>query len=283
MADVGADSEVSRDCWAQLGLAPDTELIGLMPGSKKDKLSIGLPFLLGTAEAIHARRPEARFVIPVAPMLSLPQLAQFADAEHNPDIHLFAGAATATLIDADSPLPRLRTTKGVEVILWTTQPAYGLLSQFRLCLTTVGANTAELGSLGIPMMVLLPTQKLEAMKSWDGIPGLLANLPLVGNTFARGINRLVIQQVYKKGRLFAWPNIWARGEIVPELVGRLQPAQVARQAVDYLEHPAKLEAMTQNLRAVRGETGAAAQLADMVLEELDEAVALPLQAPQEWL
>jgi len=268
MADVGADAALAQDIRDQLGLAPGTELIGLMPGSKKDKLSVGLPFSLGTAEAIQALRPQTRFVIPVAPLLSAAQLARFADPGQNPDIQLFPGATTATLIEADSPLPRLRTARGLEVMLWQVQPAYDLISQFMLCITTIGANTAELGSLGVPMMVLLPTQKLDVMKAWDGIPGLLANLPLVGNSFAKVINTLALRQIYKEGRLFAWPNIWAQREIVPELIGRLQPAQVAQQAVDYLEHPEQLEAIKQELQAVRGAPGASAQLADLVLEQL---------------
>jgi lipid-A-disaccharide synthase len=271
MADVGADKELAQGVREQLGLSPEQELIGLMPGSKKDKLSVGLPFCLGTAEAIHTLRPQARFVIPVAPLLSLQQLAQFADASQNPDIQLFEGATTAILENADATLPRLRTPGGVEVILWQRHPSYDLMSQFRICLTTIGANTAELGSLGIPMIVLLPTQKMDVMKAWDGIPGLLANLPLVGNAFARGINTLVLRQIYKEGRLFAWPNIWAKREIVPELIGRLHPAQVAKQVVDYLENPQQLAAIQQDLRSVRGKPGASEKLATIVLQELDRA------------
>lgn len=119
------------------------------------------------------------------------------------------------------------------------------------------------------MMVLLPTQKLDVMKAWDGILGLLANLPLVGSSFAKGINALALRHIYKKGRLFAWPNIWAKREIVPELIGRLHPAQVAKQVVDYLEHPERLVAIQQDLRSVRGESGAAEKLADMVMQELE--------------
>jgi len=177
MADVGADAELSQGVRDQLGLLPEEALIGLMPGSKKDKLTVGLPFCLGTAEAIHRLWPNAKFVIPVAPLLSVQQLAQFADRSQNASIQLFPGATTATLEDADAPVPRLRTPGGVEVMLWQQNPAYDLMSQFRLCVTTIGANTAELGSLGVPMMVLLPTQKLDVMKAWDGILGLLANLP----------------------------------------------------------------------------------------------------------
>ncbi|WP_017298758.1 hypothetical protein [Nodosilinea nodulosa] len=288
MADVQGDAADIEGVRDRLHLRPDCDLIGIMPGSKKNKLSVGLPFCLGIAEAIHQLRPQTQFVIPVAPMLSLEALAQFADAAQNPDARLFEGAATAELVDADSgtpeleraeleraelesaeaPLPRLRTPSGLEVMLWPGHPAYDVMSQMQFCITTVGANTAELGSLGVPMMVLLPTQKLEAMKAWDGIPGLLANLPLVGDRFAKIINTLILRQIYKEGRLFAWPNIWAKRAVIPELIGPLKPSAVAAQVVSYLDDPSALEAMRRDLRSVRGEAGAAAKLAAMVVEEL---------------
>jgi lipid-A-disaccharide synthase len=221
---------------------------------------------LATAAALRRQYPQVRFVIPVAPLLTLDALAQFADAQHNPDTQLFEGTTTAELVVAPDALPSLRTADGLEVALWQRQPAYDLMSQFQLCLTTVGANTAELGSLGVPMMVLLPTQKLSAMKAWDGIPGLLANLPLVGDAFAKAINTVILRQIYKEGRLFAWPNLWAKAEIVPELLGPLSPQAVADQALGYLAQPHTLAAMRENLRAVRGPAGAASRLADIVLD-----------------
>lgn len=60
----------------------------------------------------------------------------------------------------------MKTDNGLNVELWQENPAYELLSQCSICLTTVGANTAELGALGVPMIVLLPTQQLDAMRSW---------------------------------------------------------------------------------------------------------------------
>jgi len=91
----------------------------------------------------------------------------------------------------------------------------------------VGANTAELGALAVPMIVLLPTH-LDAMRAWDGIPGLLANLPVVGTGMANVINWLALRQL----GLLAWPNIWAQSEVVPELVV-LQPQVVAKLALDF--------------------------------------------------
>ncbi len=240
------------------------ELIGLLPGSKAAKLALGVPLCLSIAQSIHRIRPETRFVIPVAPTLDVQTLARFADPKQNPCLHLFENASAE--LQLTEP-PFLQTANNLQVELWTQTPAYDLLSECSLCLTTVGANTAELGSLAVPMIVLIPTQQLDAMKAWDGLPGLLANLPLVGSVFATAINWLILQ--VGKGKLYAWPNIWAREEIVPELIGKLEPDAVAQLAIDYLSHPDKLAQMGDRLRAVRGESGAAKKIAELVCEEIE--------------
>jgi lipid A disaccharide synthetase len=242
------------------------ELVGLLPGSKPAKLMQGVPLLLSTAEKIHAVRPQTRFAIPVAPTLDLPTLAKFADPQQNPLISMFNWSSAHLKIPSDTQCegPKLVTATGLEIELWTISPAYHLLAQCDICLTTVGANTAELGSLAIPMIVLIPTQQLDAMRAWDGVPGLLANLPGVGSVFAKMINSMVLS----KKRLFAWPNIWAKSEIVPELVGKLQPEEIANQVIDFLNHPEKLQAMQERLRQVRGQTGAGFKFAKIITEEV---------------
>lgn len=240
------------------------ELIGLLPGSKAAKLALGVPLCLSIAQSIHRIRPQTRFVIPVAPTLDVQTLAGFADPKQNPCLHLFENASAELHL---TERPFLQTANKLQVELWTQTPAYDLLSECSLCLTTVGANTAELGSLAVPMIVLIPTQQLDAMKAWDGLPGLLANLPLVGSVFATAINWLIWQ--LGKGKLYAWPNIWAQEEIVPELIGKLEPDAVAQLVIDYLSHPDKLAQMGDRLRAVRGESGAAKKIAELVCEEIE--------------
>lgn len=259
------------------------ELIGLLPGSKAAKLAQGVPLSLSIAERIYTARSQTRFVIPVAPTLDIKILAKFADIKQNPIIEKL-GWQSAELVEAglvnnlsipetisqqkppisSSTAHFLKTDSGLQVELVTQSPAYELLSQCKICLTTVGANTAELGALSVPMIVLIPTQQLDAMRSWDGLPGLLANLPIVGSWFAKFINWLVL----RNKRLFAWPNIWAKSEIVPELVGNLEPEKIANLVLEYLDRPEKLEEMRDRLRRVRGETGAAQKLARIVLEEI---------------
>lgn len=243
-------------------------IIGLMPGSKAAKLAQGVPLCLAIAQEIQQKQPDIHFVIPVAPTLDLVTLAQFADPNKNPVLNKVGGVSAKLILPHSDTLepPCLQTTEGLRIELATQFPYYDLLSQCRLVLTTVGANTAELTSLAIPMIVLLPTQQLDAMRAWDGIPGILANLPFLGSLFAKIINKLILKQ----GRLFAWPNIWAKEEIVPELLGELQAAEVGEIVVDFLANPEKLEQMGDRLRKIRGQSGAAYRIAEIVIDLFDK-------------
>jgi lipid-A-disaccharide synthase len=269
MAEAGGEKrEVRGD--GKMGRRGDgeTDLIGLLPGSKAAKLVVGVPFELAIAERIHAARPNTRFVAIVAPTLDVQTLAGFADPAQNPLIQTL-GWTGAELVQAEAPdtgLPYLKTSAGLQIDLWTSSPAYDLLSRCQLCLTTVGANTAELGALAVPMLVLLPTQQVSHLRVWDGLPGLLANLPGLGGIVATLMTRIALQ---RRGQL-AWPNIWAKQEIVPELAGNLQPDAVAAIALDLLQYPEKLEQIRDRLRSVRGQPGAATKLVDLVREALIE-------------
>jgi len=271
MAEAGREDDGRMRRWgAGETEAPDQEetpppLIGLLPGSKSTKLSLGVPLCLAIADQVHAAQPSTRFVIPVAPGLDLTTLAMFADPALNPAIEQL-GWSAAELVVPQTPddRPFLKTRSGLRVDLWTQTPAYSLLTQCSLCLTTVGANTAELGALAVPMIVLIPLQQIDRIRTWDGIPGLLANLPFMGGHVAALMTHLALKRL---GRL-AWPNLWANAEIVPELAGNLQPQDVTAIVLDLLDHPEKLKQMQTQLRQVRGQAGAATKLAQLVREVL---------------
>ncbi len=237
----------------------ETEWVGLLAGSKAAKLTQGIPFVVTLADYWHQHRRTVRCFIPVAPTQTPRTLLRYAQAEHNPFVTTLGSPAIALTGNAETGF-YFETERGARIELYTEFPAYRRLSQCHICITTVGANTAELGALAVPMVVLLPTQQLDAMRAWNGIPGLLANLPGVGSTFAKLINWVMLRKL----GLLAWPNLWAGEEIVPELVGQLEPVAVAQQVMDYLEHPERLEEMRSRLRAVSGEPGAAQRLVDQV-------------------
>lgn len=245
-------------------LEQNAPLIGLLVGSKPAKLSQGVPLCLAIAEKIQQIYPQTEFIIPVAPTLDLTTLSNYANRQHNSLISSLGNIDGEIITETATQISYLITSGGTKIKLITEFPAYKTLVNCQICLTTVGANTAELTALRVPMIVLLPTQQLDAMRSWDGLPGILANLPGLGTAFAKLINWLVLRQ----GRLFAWPNIWAGQEIVPELIGKLEPEIVAKLVLDYLAHPDKLHRMRDHLIAVGGHTGAANQIADIIKQQI---------------
>ncbi|MEB3229358.1 MAG: lipid-A-disaccharide synthase, partial [Synechocystis sp.] len=234
-------------------------LIGLLPGSKPHKLNQGVPFTLAIATEVWKRHPDCQFELFLAPTVTLTQLAQYASPTHNPMVAKM-GDVSAQIITPDQGELYLLTSTGLTITICRQFPALTALRNLSAALTTVGANTAQLGALAVPMIVLLPTQHLDAMRNWDGVPGLLARLPLVGQQFARLINHLIVSQ----NRLFAWPNLWADREIVPELVGHLTPLGVAEKLMLWLDHPDQLEDVRQQLEQVRGKPGAAIAVCEVI-------------------
>lgn len=255
-----------------LTIAKSTDrVIGILPGSKAAKLAQGLPLMCRIADQLRSYYPDLTFVLPLAPTLTVEQLAIYGDAQQNPIVAMMGGT-TVTVHRSPPELPPesarewLETSGGTIIELKTLgdngprTPHYNTLRHCTLCLTTVGANTAELGALAIPMIILLPTNQLDAMRAWNGIPGILANLPGIGSLFAKVINTIALRKI----GLLAWPNIWAGRSIVPEMVGHLTADQVTEKVRSYLDHPERLEAMKKELRQIRGEPGAAQRLVTIV-------------------
>ena len=232
---------------------PKGEWIGLLPGSKPAKLSVGMPFLLETADRLARLRPDSRFLLPIAPTTSEAELLLFA-GESNP----IAASYESSVMECSDGL--LVTKAGTRIRLLKEHPAHGPLSQCALALTTVGANTAELGALGVPMIVIVPTQHLAVMQAWDGAIGLLARLPLL----RRLIGGLLSLWRLRNNGLMAWPNISAGRVVVPERVGAITPQQIAEEAADWLDAPERLQGQRDDLQALRGQPGAVAALAEEV-------------------
>ncbi|MGB7085573.1 MAG: lipid-A-disaccharide synthase [Phormidesmis sp.] len=267
MADVQAAAE-RTDITRALGGSADDEIIGFLPGSKPVKLSMGVPLLLAIAQILHSKHPQAQYVIGVAPNLTLPELTRYADPAINPAVLTF-NSPLAELVEPEQGLAYLKIENGPKVFLWQRFPALDLFSQCTLCFTTVGANTAQLGALATPMIVLLPTQQLDGLKVLDGAPGLLARLPGVGAIARKLINPIIARAITKSGKRFAWPNIWAQREVVPELLGPITATDAATVAHSYLTCPEKLIDMRRALSELCNADGAADKMANLILETVN--------------
>ncbi len=269
MADLPAQARQSEP------LAPGVTWVAVLPGSKRAKLQVGVPFLLATADRLARLRPDVRFLLPVAPTTSARDLLAYGSSS-NPLAPLYL-SGEPQLESTGSGGQLLRTPAGTPIHLETGHPAHGPLSQCALALTTVGANTAELGALGVPMIVLVPTQHLHVMQAWDGGLGILARLPLLRRLLGVA---LTAWRMRHRGFL-AWPNISAGRLVVPERVGAITPEEIAAEAADWLAQPARLEGVRAELRALRGQPGAVDTVARMVLTLASVSDSPQRHAPQE--
>ena len=234
--------------------------ICFMPGSKGHKLQVGAPLVVAIADILQQKRPDLELAIILAPTTTPETLAKYTQISF-PTAD--SDGAIADIFDGN-----LVTAKGTVIKIHREFPAHKFIKSCQLCITTVGANTAELAALNQPMLVLLPTNFADTKVGWDGLLGLLASAPLLGKVLSILINGVLMSQIAKKGQLLSWPNIWAGEAIVPELLGKLIPTQVATEILFYVDHPDELAKMRDRLKKVCGEAGAATKLADMVVKAL---------------
>ncbi len=264
VGDLIADIQVDN---SEENLLIDNKItIGLLPGSKDSKLTQGVPFLIAIAEYIYQKNKNIEFIIPIAPTINAEILASYANKNNNSFTSIFNNV-TGKLIERENEV-YLQTSGGINIKLISEFPCHENLTKCQICLTTIGANTAQLGALAIPMIILIPAYQLTAMKSWDGLPGLLANLPLVGDLFTTFMNKIVLQYIIKNKKLYGWPNIWAKKEIVPELIGYLKIEKVGDLTLNLLEDQSKLKQIKNNLKTVRGTSGASLKIAQMISQIL---------------
>ena len=197
--------------------SPSGKWIALMPGSKSTKLKIGIPFFLDVADKISKSMPNCKFLIPLAPTTNIDEIKYFGSRKNPISKQYKSGVKSINRAKNKEARGILITNNSTMILVQEKHPAYSDLSQCDIALTTVGANTAELGSLNIPMIVVVPTQHILVMDAWDGLLGLIARLPILKWCLGLLISFVKLR---KKG-FMAWPNISAKRMIVPERIGHI--------------------------------------------------------------
>ena len=231
---------------------PQGKWVAILPGSKKAKLSIGIPFFLEVADLLSQKNPEYNFLIPLAPTTNIEEICYFSSSKNAITREYNSKVKQIELPTKEYPWRKLVTGSGTKLHVIETYPAYTFISQCDLAITTIGANTSELGSLGVPMIVVVPTQHITVMEAWDGFLGIIARLPILKYFLG-----LLIGLWRMRGNKFmAWPNITANRMVVPERIGKITPKDIANEANDWLNSPKRLEGQREDLRSLRGKPGA---------------------------
>jgi lipid-A-disaccharide synthase len=107
------------DARAGLGLAAEGPLVALFPGSRRNELRHHLALFLATAEALHARRPDVRFALGLAPTLERAAVEESLRSAGLPAglcLTLVAGRAHELMLASDAVLAKPGTVT-VEAML----------------------------------------------------------------------------------------------------------------------------------------------------------------------
>ena len=244
---------------------PIGQWVALLPGSKKAKLCIGIPFLLEFADHLSKKLPNCNFIIPVAPTTNIKEFIELS-GERNPISKKYI-SGIQTIIEANDNCPwrALITRFGTTIYLEENYPAHGYLSQCDLAITTVGANTAELGALAIPMIVFVPTQHMNEMQAWDGLLGIIGRMPILKWLFGITISLWRM----RRRNFMALPNISSKRIVVPEIIGKIQPKEIAIEAESWLKSPERLKGQKKDLENLRGDSGATERICLEIIELIE--------------
>ena len=261
MADIKDNSSVNSEI-------KEKKWIALLPGSKKAKLLVGIPFFLEIADLIAEKNKNINFIIPVAPTTNKHEY-KFYQSNKNP-ISSYYSSKIKSIKKIKNPIfdDVMETSNKTKIFLINKHPCYEALKNCDLAITTVGANTAELAALSLPMIVVLPTQHLSVMSAWDGIFGIIGKISLINKLLS-----LIFKYWYfNSKRFFSWPNIKAKKFIVPERIGNISPKQIAKEALLLMQDEESLREIKERLIKQRGKTGAAKKLAQIIFNSIKQII-----------
>jgi len=257
MADIKLNSEISLS-------NKEKHHIALLPGSKKAKLSVGIPFFLEVADHIAEENQNINFIIPIAPTTDKSEYL-FFQSNKNPIAKYYSSKIKTIKNFKDSRFDYvIETSKKTKIYLIKKHPCYEILKECDLAITTVGANTAELAAISLPMLVVLPTQHLNMMNAWDGIFGVVGKISFIN----RFLTFIIKNFYFKKKKFFAWPNIKAKRMIVPERIGNISTIKIAKEVLFLIKNRDQLKSIRDNLNKERGDKGAAKKLASIIFNSI---------------
>lgn len=113
---------------AQLGMGTEEQVVGIFPGSRQSELNHIFPKLVETAQLIQRDKPQAKFLLPVAPSLQRTQIEQRLQNSQLPirciegDIYQVAEACDAVLSVSGTVTLQLALTGTPMAVLYQVAP-----------------------------------------------------------------------------------------------------------------------------------------------------------------
>ncbi len=259
MTDV-VSPQLSRDDARNFFEIEDNELlVSLFPGSREYEIRYVAPFLLRVAELITQGKKDVKIALSLSPFLSMDKLKKALDPQKVKALTKVMEGAGGT-IEEGSKWSTITTSSGLSIPVISGMQ-YDLMTASDLALCSPGTATAELATLGVPMLAVAPLNKAEDI-AIDGLLNYASKIPF----FGKNLKRKAVWSVAAKTKYAAIPNKKAGKPIVPEFVGILDPPDVAFKAIELLKDDSRRSKISKELIKTMGEKGAAKKVAQVILD-----------------
>ncbi len=214
----------ARDKWK---LDASHPVVAFLPGSRKWEIKQTLPIYEKAGKFLKNLAPGVKLMLILSPFITMEEVLEFK--EHQV-FDVFAAQDSVLASD--------------------------------LAITIPGTNTAVLAALGIPMIVVFPLDRPDAIPL-EGIMHYISAVPGLKYLIKRGL----AWHINKKTKYFALPNIKAGHEIVEEIRGKVDPRRVAERASQLISDREKLEWISIALKTAMGPKGASDLMVGEILNE----------------
>lgn len=224
------------------------------PGSRKHEVAEMFPLFVRTAVQLRRRLPGVPIAFARSPFMSDEELRS---ALARGGIRVAYGLPAVLAADGASLEAAGERFAVVKSAMRSAQLA-------RLAVSLPGTKVIELAALGVPAVVVLPTNAPE-LAVINGLLQYIGRVPGVGTP----LKRAAAVAVAKRFRFVAQPNIDAGREIDCELRGTQLPSRIAHVAAERFADRAWLAAANADLRTLyAAHAGAAGRMADALLEDV---------------
>lgn len=219
--------EEARNKWH---LNPDKKIIAMMPGSRLWEIKYLMPLYEKIIDQIKKDSPDVQFMLIISPFTQVKEIEEYKGH------HAFDAFAYFDSIKAAD-----------------------------LVITIPGTNTAQLAALGIPMVVMFPLDRPEAIPL-QGLAHYITMAPILGNL----LKRAIAKYVNAKTKFFALPNIKANQEIVPEIRGKIDIKDASGKILALLLNNKALEITSKALLSMMKPSKASVLIVDSILKHFEE-------------
>lgn len=244
-----------EECLEKWQLNPDKLIVGILPGSRLYHMQDALPVFLKAAEEINQEEPNVQFIMGLSPFLNLDEMEETLRNPSSP-----IQGSSGRLTNSGGGI-KIQTEEGVSIpVLHSLQ--YDLMNVSDIIITIPGTNTAECAFLGRPMVVV---SSWKARIPRGGLGHLMNALP-IGK-----LRKNLYESMLAKLKYSALPNMIAQRSIVPEVFVNEEPAEITKVVLDLIRNEKQRKDMSEQLKEVMGESGAAKKITDIIINIINES------------